>query len=71
MHGGGIPPGGVATGDENLRPSGKPCQWLNTHGQYDNPVLLAVLIASSLNYYPDQITFRTLLGRLRQQNLLS
>jgi hypothetical protein len=24
----GIPPGGVATGDENLRPSGKGCQWL-------------------------------------------
>ena len=28
MHGGGIPPGGVATGDENLRPYGKGCQWL-------------------------------------------
>jgi hypothetical protein len=28
MHGGGKPPGGVATGDENDRPSGKPCQWL-------------------------------------------
>src|SRR6476646_7948981 len=32
MHGGGIPPGGVATGDENDRPSGKPCQWLLRRG---------------------------------------
>src|SRR5438270_12418765 len=28
MHGGGKPPGGVATGDENLRPYRKHCQWL-------------------------------------------
>ena len=32
MHGGGIPPGRVATGDENDRPSGKPCQWLLRRG---------------------------------------
>lgn len=39
MHGGRKPPGRVATGDENLRPSRKPCQWLRSGIFYADPAV--------------------------------